>query len=174
MKRSLKSEAFVLKKRNLLNKDKIVTLFTKELGKLVVFAHGVRKITSKRLASLETGNLIKVELYKKGDRFYLQEAIIISGFYKIKNTSQKHKYLYFSLFILDKILPELEKEDNIFKLLKLFLKNLSEKDFTGANMDEFLNNLLLDLGYIEKPQVQERLHKTIEQIIGEKLPPEML
>ncbi|MBI4009495.1 recombination protein O N-terminal domain-containing protein, partial [Candidatus Roizmanbacteria bacterium] len=49
MKRTLKTEAIVLRKRSLPNQDKIVTLFTKELGKLNVFAKGIKKITSRRL-----------------------------------------------------------------------------------------------------------------------------
>lgn len=169
MKRSLKSEAFVLKKRNLLNKDKIVTLFSKETGKIKVFAHGIRKITSRRLPHLETGNLIKIEIYKKNKNMYLQETALISGFYKIKNNSDKHKFLYLFLFLLDKLLPEEQTEKEIYDLTKSFFKNLSEKEFQDDDLSQFLNKLIQSLGYIEKPLPLGRLLHTIEQIINEKI-----
>lgn len=170
MKRFLKTECIVFKKTNLLNKDKLVTLFTYDFGKMKVFAKGVRKIISKRLPHLETGNLIKVEIYKKSERFYLQESSLISGFYKIKTNPNRYKYLYLFLFVLNKLLPEEERECKIYKFVKIFLRALSEQEFTQKELDQFLNTLLFKLGFIKENKVQTTLYKTIEEIIDEKLP----
>ena len=174
MKRTLKTEGIVLTKKNLLNKDKIVTIFTKDLGKLQVFAKGVKKITSRRLPHLETGNLIKTEIYKKNERFYLQESALISGFYKIKVSQKKQQLLYLFLFVINKLLPEAQNEKDIYNLAKNFLVELSEKDLKQEKLNEYLNALLYQLGYIQKFQAQEQLYKTIEEIIAEKLPEKLL
>ncbi|MEK7109728.1 MAG: DNA repair protein RecO, partial [Patescibacteria group bacterium] len=71
--RSLKTEAIVLKKKDLLNKDVLISLFTQDLGRLTIFAKGVKKITSRRSPHLQTGNLINVLISHKNDHYYLQE-----------------------------------------------------------------------------------------------------
>ena len=43
MTRNLKTEAIVLKKKDLLNKDVLISLFTQDLGRLTIFAKGVKK-----------------------------------------------------------------------------------------------------------------------------------
>lgn len=168
--RILKTEAIVLRKKNILNKDKIVTFFTEELGKLNIFAHGVRKITSRRLPHLETGNLININAYKKNERYYLQETFLKSGFYKIKSEEKKHKHLYLFLFLLNKLLPEGQAEREVYKLTKLFMRDLSEQEFRQENLIRFLNSLLYYLGYTTYEEPYEKLIRTIEQIIDEKLP----
>ena len=69
MKRTIKTEAVVLRKRSLPNQDAIVTLFTKELGKINTIAKGIKKITSRRLPHTQTANLINTVIYKKAERF---------------------------------------------------------------------------------------------------------
>ena len=77
MKRIFKTEAFVLRKRALPNEDKIVTLFSEELGKIHVFAKGIKKLVSRRLPHVQTSNLIQTVLYRKNDNLYLQETSLI-------------------------------------------------------------------------------------------------
>jgi len=64
---SFKFQGFVLGTREWREKDKLVTIFTQEKGKIPVLAKSVRSIKSKRLGILETGNLIK------GDYFFLPQ-----------------------------------------------------------------------------------------------------
>ncbi|MBI4226632.1 DNA repair protein RecO, partial [Candidatus Roizmanbacteria bacterium] len=64
MKRTIKTEAIVLRKRSLPNQDTIVTLFSKKIGKVNAFAKGIKKITSRRLPHVQTANLINAVLYK--------------------------------------------------------------------------------------------------------------
>ncbi|PIP63744.1 hypothetical protein COW97_01050, partial [Candidatus Roizmanbacteria bacterium CG22_combo_CG10-13_8_21_14_all_34_12] len=56
--RSLKTEAVVLKKKDLLNKDVLISVFSQDLGRLTLFAKGIKKITSRRSPHLQTGNLV--------------------------------------------------------------------------------------------------------------------
>ena len=54
--------ALVLKSKPLKEGDLLVTILTKQEGKLVLLAKGVRKINSKRRCFLESGNLIKAQI----------------------------------------------------------------------------------------------------------------
>lgn len=170
MRQSFQSGAFVLKKRSLLNKDLIVTLFTEAYGRINVFAHGARKITSRRLPHIETGNFIKTLLSRKDDRFYLQETKLISGFSEIKKDQDKVNCLYVYLFVLEKVLPEGQKEEKLFRIFKLFLISLSKNRRIDRVLIKYLNQAMVALGYQKGQLPEESLYPFIEQLIGEKLP----
>jgi DNA repair protein RecO (recombination protein O) len=168
MSKLVKTEGVVLKKKSLLNKDYLVTIFTKDQGKIRVLAKGVKKITSRRLSHLQTGNLIESLLNQKNERLYLQETKIISGFSKIKKDKNKVKNLYLFLFIIDRLLAENQKDWSVYQLLLNFLIDLSEKK--NFSLDNFIEKLLVDLGYLNKVNKQNNLYSFIEEIINEKLP----
>lgn len=170
MTRTEKIEAFVLKRKHLLNKDLLITLFTKEQGKINVFAKGVKKIISRRAAHLQTANLINASLYKKSDRWYIQETDLISGFIKIRLSQKKVRFIQFFLFLIDRMLPEQQREPKIFSLTKMFLIDLSKNNqFDDKNLLFYSNRLLFLLGYIKKDKsTYIELFSTIESIIDEK------
>ncbi|PIZ97846.1 MAG: DNA repair protein RecO, partial [Candidatus Levybacteria bacterium CG_4_10_14_0_2_um_filter_35_8] len=53
---SYKTEGIVIKRRNLGEADKILTIFTKRYGKIQVKAPGIRKINSRRSPHVELLN----------------------------------------------------------------------------------------------------------------------
>jgi len=171
MPRTVKTEAIVLRKRNLLNKDTIITLFTQDLGKINVFAKGIKKITSRRLPHTQTGNLINLLIHKKDDRLYLQESSLISGFSEIKKNQKKINDLYFILFVLERLAPENQREYALYNLAKKFLIDLSLTAVTNRSIvTKYLNKILIILGYLHKRKTLDELRLIIEEIINEKLP----
>lgn len=171
MPRTIKIEGVVLKKKSLLNKDYLVTFFSKEEGKIKVFAKGVKKITSRRLSHLQTGNLIKAVINKKDDRYYLQETKLISGFSKIKDSQVKSQYLYYFIFILERLLAENQRDFSVNNLLKKFLIELSEdNNFEKIKLYQYINKLIQDLGYSKENKPSHELRLFIEELINEKLP----
>ena len=172
MLRIIKTEAIVFKKNtNLLHKDSLITLFTQEHGKLKVFAKGIKKVTSRRLPHSQTGNLIKAIISRKDSFFYLQETELISHFSELKKDKTKINILYFYFFILDRLLPENQKETLIYNLTKRFLIELSRsKTFEQRKIVFYLNKILTNLGYSDKELVFEEAVNLIEELINEKLP----
>ncbi|QQG44721.1 MAG: DNA repair protein RecO [Candidatus Roizmanbacteria bacterium] len=159
-----------MKKKSLLGKDTIITLFTKEEGKTVVVAKGIKKITSRRAPHLQTGNLINVILSNFHERYYLQESQLISAFSTIKSKQQKIDYQYLLFFVLDRLLPERQKEKEIYFLTKNFLVELSQKDFNKQRLLYYLNRLLSSLGYYKSERSYPDVLSSIEEIIHEKIP----
>lgn len=166
---SLKCQAFVLKKRQLLNNDLVVDLFTDSLGKVKVFAHGIRKITSRRGPHMETGNLIAVVINRKGERHSLSETKLISGFSLIKDDKRKLQVLYLFLFVLERVLPEGQAEESLFNLFKQFLVALSKEKDPHNLVVRYLNGILKILGYQEVDLDDPQLILYIEDLINEKL-----
>ena len=168
--RSLKTEAVVLKKKSLLNRDVQISLFTEDLGRLTVFAKGVKKITSRRSPHLQTGNLINALLSSRNDHYYLQETHLISGFSELKKDENKVRQLYSFLFVLERLLPEQQKEVKIYNLTKNFLIDLTKSKEKELIIIKYLTQVMKSLGYLDKDVSQAELISLIEEIINEKIP----
>jgi len=168
--RSLKTEAVVLKKKDLLNKDILISLFTQDLGRLTVFAKGIKKITSRRSPHLQTGNLINVFVSHKNDHYYLQESQILSGFSELKKNDDKVEQLYAFLFVLDRLLPEEQKETKIYNLTKNFLIDLTSSAGSKVLLNDYLTEIMKHMGYLDKKISKVELKSMIEEIINEKIP----
>ncbi len=170
MPSKLKTQGIVLKKNELLNLDNLITIFTKDLGKIVVVAKGIKKLNSRRAPHIQTGNLIDLMLYSKNDRYYLQESSIISGFSKLKKDAKKISMIYYYFLIIDKLLPENSHEEEIYKITLKFLINLSKIEKTDNKLIEnSLNRVFNKLGYVRGHKNLEELHSIVEDLLGKKI-----
>jgi len=166
---------FILKKKTLLNKDVLVTLFTKERGKLVVMAKGVKKITSRRLAYLDTGNLVQITLNSYRENFfYLTEIDLISGFLSIKKKRDKFSDFYRSLYLIDRLLPEGQVETDVYQELKLFLFALAREKAVIDREKLFFCRVFKILGYGDFSFENGDWLAKAEMIINRKLPPRVI
>lgn len=170
MVKSTKTEAIVLRKRELLGKDVLVSLFTEEEGKIIVIAKGIKKLTSRRSPHIQTGNLIKVNLHSKKERIYLEGTSLISGFSELKKKPDKVNALYQYFFVLEKLLPEHQKEDVVYNLTRSFLVKLSKSASKDDILLLYLNKVLGALGYTKKSHDSIELEAIISDLINEKLP----
>lgn len=169
------SDAFVLKKKQLLKQDLIITLFMKENGKVRVIAKGVQKLTSRRASAVETGNLIEATVHQSRDSLFLSDVRLISGFTSIKDVETKRRAAYLYFFVLDRILPENQQEASVYVLTKQFLISLSKKEqMTNDVITKHLFDLLVSLGYVRHPLSYEDLISTVESIIHEKIPRDII
>ena len=167
----IKTEAIVLKKKQLLGQDTFLTLLTKEHGKVFVVAKGIKKLTSRRSPHIQTANLIEIILHESNDMYYLQETRLISGFIQVKKDDIKVKNMYALFFILDRLLPERQREDEIYVMTKSYLVDLAKTKITNLGLfTVYLQKTLQTLGYIHESRPLEDLINTTEGIINEKIP----
>ena|SRR3989344_4168719 len=170
----VKTEAFILKKKSLLHRDVVVTMFSQDFGKMIGIAKGVKKLTSRRAAHLQTGNLIRVQMQKSHEVWYLRGTELISGFTKARDHA-KSDTLYLFLYVLDRMLPTEQNEHEIYKLTKHFFIELSKP---GANPQAILTVILQKtlkfLGYGDQDYTLSKLLTIVENNTEEKLPRPML
>ncbi len=165
-----KVEGFILKKRELLEDDFSVTLFTKEKGKLSAIAKGARSFRSRRGAHLQTGYLIKATVREHHDTYYISSTDLVSAFGDVR-TQEKMDALYLFFYILDRMLAERQPEMQIYNITLKFFIQLSKKDVTPSLiLQHSLQSVLIILGYIDRPLGLHDLLDTIEENIDEKLP----
>ncbi len=122
---SLTLEGIILKRSNFGEADRMLTILTKNLGKISVVARGVRKITSRRAGNVELLNLVKVGLFK-GKGYTLTEAESIKTFPRIKSNLAISTAAFHILELANKFLPENDTNFRAYELIKETLLKLEE------------------------------------------------
>ena len=90
----------VINKKTVKETDLLITLLTPQYGKIIALAKGAKNIKSSRLSSLQLGNTIKVQLYKKNDYVWLSEAKTIIPFLQFDKSLTQINLLFYFLEIL--------------------------------------------------------------------------
>lgn len=172
MIRSYKTEAIIVKRRNFGEADRILTVLTKNYGKIQVRAPGVRRIVSRRSSHIELLNLSVLTLYKgfRGSMPIVTEAQAQEEFLPIKNTLKKIGFAYYICELIDRLCAENQENMRIFFLLKdtLFALCHAEK-VSGFSISEFEEGLLISLGFLQKQHRLLDKQIFIESILEQKL-----
>jgi len=169
--RTDKTEAVILRKRDLPGGDSSVVLFTLTHGKVRAYAKGIRTIKSRRLPHSQTGNPVNVQLEHKPSGTYLRETSLISHFTGIKKDVEKVKRMYFFLYLLDRLLPENQEEKAIYEQTKLFLVRLTGTETPPEKLLLlFGTRVMKSLGYGDDFDSIGSITASVEEIIGKKIP----
>ena len=169
--KTYKTEGIVIKRRNLGEADKILTILTKRFGKLQVKAPGVRRITSRRSPHVELLNHTFFSLYYGKSLPVVTEAEAISTFSKIKENLQKVSMAYHICELIDNLCPDNQENYEAFVLLKDTFSKLTNGVDKNNLIKGFELDLLLKLGYIKPISISSTFNTTafIEQILEKKL-----
>lgn len=168
--RTSKTEGIIIKRRNYGEADRLLTVLTKNNGKILVKATGIRRIASRRSPHVELLNHSILGLYKGKSYALLTEAQTIDNFSPIKNSLEKIGYAYHLCELIDGFCPENQENTKIFYLLKNILTNISIDN--PVSIREFEIELLTTLGYWNRADMlTERfnIHNFMENILERKL-----
>src|SRR5690348_12620325 len=114
MKRVYKAEGIILKRKNYRESDRLITIFTKEFGKVKTIAKGIRKISSKRAGHLEIFTHAQFTLYEGRGLDYITEATAIHQYEGFRNDLGKASFAYYLCELADYLLPEGQEQDEIY------------------------------------------------------------
>jgi len=165
----------VLKRRNTGEADKVLTVYTREHGKISVLAKGVRSTKSKRAAHIELFRPVELSLYKGRTYDIVTEASSSGkGLYGSDNVDVM-LYAYYLCEITDKLTVEGEGNDDIFELLLSSIEALvngtkSQKEIE-TDMISYSHAILRILGFLGQDQVlqDDRIYAYIETITEKKI-----
>lgn len=145
--RGIKVEGIILKRRNLGEADRILTVFTLQKGKTSVLAKGVRRITSRRSGNVELLNRSLMYLHQAKTFLILTEATTLDTFSKIKSYLTLSTYAYHILELVDKLTAENQENRILYEHLVEVLKRL-EKNPRQILIRAFEAKILSNLGFI--------------------------
>ncbi|HSH36320.1 DNA repair protein RecO [Schnuerera sp.] len=123
-----KTEGIVLKELRFRDTSKILTIFTRENGKIHVMARGAYRPKSKLIANTQPFSYNSYYLFKGRNFYYINQADIIDSFYSIRENIHRMMYGSYMLELVDLSILEEEESEKLFLLLIKGLKILSKID----------------------------------------------
>ncbi len=126
-----KTEGIVIKEMRFKDSSKIITLYTKELGKITIMARGAYKPKSRLMSNTELFFHNKYTLYKGKSFYYINDTDIVNSFYSLRENMDRLMFGSYMLELVDISTMEGQTQEILFYLLLKGLKILSdlESDF---------------------------------------------
>jgi DNA repair protein RecO (recombination protein O) len=147
-----RDEAIVLKTIKLGEADRIVTLFTRQNGKVRAVAKGIRKTKSRFGARLEPFTQVKLMIYKGRNLDTITSADIVTSFDGLRRSYESLTAAIAMADTVEKITPDRETAYSTYSLLLAGLHALTES-LGSSVLPAFLVKLLSLSGY--HPQLDE-------------------
>jgi DNA repair protein RecO (recombination protein O) len=152
-----KTQGIVLKYTNLGEADKILTILTRNKGKIKAVAKGCRKPKSSLLASSELFAFSEFVLYKGANLYQISQADTRETFYNLRNDLLKLSYAVFFVEMADAVSEEELSSERLFLLLAKTLYYLAEGEIPVGIINEAYQLKLMDIsGY--RPSLQRCVH----------------
>ncbi len=138
--RETKYTGLILKKQAFLEADEIITIFTKEKGKVRVLAKSVKLVKSKLSGSLQNLFLVEITVAKPSARLpKLIGSRVINSFSSLRENLECLKRTFYAQELVLKFTADEHKNIKLFDLLHEYLKFLDD--------DKNLN--LLNIGLVK-------------------------
>lgn len=148
------AEGIVLRLTDFGEADRIVTMFTLELGKLQGVARGAKRSKKRFAGALEPFAHLKVQLHMGTGLATLSSADIAGIFPGIRSDLTKIGCAAYACELVERLTPEDEPSPRLFRLLYCYLERLNEAPASPSDRRFFAVNLLKILGY--QPDLQMR------------------
>jgi len=168
--KSFRTEGIVIKRRNFNEADRILTVMTRDYGKIQIKAAGVRRITSRRSAHVELLNHAVLHLYKGNTFSVLTEAKVIDDFGPIKSDFEKIGFAYHLCELVDGLCPDNQENNKVFSLLQETLLDLARHDDSSLPQYEYATSEIDDymlgtygIGVSDAPQRKVQHNSTMQE-----------
>lgn len=148
--RTFRTEGIIIKRRNTGEADRILTVFTRDHGKIQVKARGIRKIPSRRSAHVELVNHAVLSLYRGHKVPVLVEAQMIENYDEIKRDLNKVGFAFHICELIDGLCAENVEQARVFYLLKQVFERMKSDDDLAPIIHDFEIQLLTELGFWNK------------------------
>jgi DNA repair protein RecO (recombination protein O) len=122
-------EALVLSTLDYGEADRLVTLLTRERGKLTAFAAGARKSRRRFAGALEPYMRLRVQLVEtRGSTVRLDSADILAGYYSARADLSLIARALYAVELCRELTREHEPHPELFELLEGYLRRLDAKE----------------------------------------------
>ena len=146
--RSFRVEAVVLRHADWGEADRILTLYTRERGKVRAIAKGARRIRSRKAGHLEPFTRVTLQLAKGRDLLIVSQADTLDAYLPLGANLVKTGYASYVVELLDRFTYEDESENHaIFRLLTESLSRIASEADTWLAMRYYEVRLLDLLGF---------------------------
>lgn len=145
--RSRRVEAVVLRHTDWGEADRLLVLYTRELGKVRAIAKGARKMRSRKAGHLQPFTRVVLLLAKGRDLWIVTQAEMQDSFQPLRENLLKTAYVSYVVEILDRFIYEEGESQGIYRLLVRTLKRISEEEDAYLAVRYFEIRMLDFLGF---------------------------
>jgi DNA repair protein RecO (recombination protein O) len=152
--RSFRVEAVVLRHSDYGEADRLLTLFTRQLGKTRAIAKGARKIASRKAGHIEPFTYVKLQLAQGRDMFIVTQADTVDAYLSLRDDLVLTSHASYVLELLDRFSYEDQTEQpTLFRLLTDTLSRLAARADAWLVIRYYEMRLLDHIGF--RPQLLE-------------------
>jgi len=151
--RLYRTPAVILKRMDLGEADRIVTLFSRDEGKIRAVAKGVRRTTSRSAGHLEPFTLSDVQLAVGRELDVISQVDTLESFRTIREDLELSTHAYYLAEVVDLLTEDRQENRAVFDILIQSLESLTRSCDTRLVLVSFHVILLDALGY--RPELRE-------------------
>lgn len=167
------THVIVLKRRNVGEADRLITIFSKEYGRMRVVAKGIRRIHSRRSPYLEVFSHTLLVLHRGKIWDSVSEATPIHTFSHLRSDLSLVNTGYYLCELIDALVPERQEHRDIYTLLLNSLTVLNEINTSDAVTvsEKFALEILRILGYLAHHRAisSGQIEPYIESIVEKRI-----
>jgi DNA repair protein RecO (recombination protein O) len=154
-------EAIVIRRRDLGEADRLLTLYTREQGKMQAVAKGARKPTSRKAGHLELFTRVRLLVARARSIDIVTQAETIESYRLLRDSLKRSTLAHYFAELLDRFTGEGEADPAMFDLLSTALGWLSPPDAHTAQVQQdepYLATRYYELRLLELSGFKPELH----------------
>ncbi len=141
-------EAIILSRRDVREYDQMITLYTRERGRVELLARGVKKIVSKNASHLEPGVFALVESVSGKEMEHLTTAQAVEIFSGLRTDGEKLSAVQYAMFFVTRMTKDAVPDERLFFLLLDWLRFVERTPvWRGRLLDALIANCLCVFGF---------------------------
>ena len=161
-----KINGIILKKKEYGENNLLVTIFSKEIGKILAMSFGVTKSKKRSLAVYNPMNIVEFTISKRNNFYSIKEANITKVFKNILSDIEKLEISLYILDCIDKIYDESVENERFFLKLTDILSYINETDelkqgYKYYIIVAFLHRIMVEHGIYEIGEIKSLLKKEL-------------
>lgn len=157
-------QALVLKRTNVGEADRVVTLYSPEQGKIVCIAKGVRKMSSTKRSMLEPGNQVRAFIIPTASLAIITQVTLLSDLGAVWHDLNLLRKISQILEIIDKLAVEADPEAELYAIATHLLDTIANKTASDQSIRLQLDQIIQLLGY---PSITTTNHQSMSSYIEE-------
>ena len=162
--KTYKGEGIIIGRRNFSEADRILTIFSKDFGKITLLAKGIRKMQSRKRGSLEIFSRINFQGVETQSIDLITEVQSLSNFKRIRSNLKKTSVAYFICELIARLTQEREPHQDLYFLLLDTLTDLQSSHKLKLLRENFIKNAVVLLGFWPEGKKLDFPDKLIETI----------
>lgn len=152
-----KTSAFVFKKEDRLEADRVFSVFTKDFGRIEILGKAIRKINSKLRSGIEVFSLSEIEFIQGRNQKTLTDAVFTNKFNNLTTEPERMLLAFKISDILENFLLGQEADQRIWNIIVDIFEKLNDYSLSPTHYSliyyYFFWNFISVLGY--EPNLSE-------------------